>query len=460
MAFTPEQLKAHRARQKAFKALAAFVADRGTVRESCWSLVEDVPVYVPLSDKQRKAAQRDRARALLATSESVPLLHRLKLANALDSVYVPPVEDDQPVPVFDSVICDWLTITHPLREYYPPVNDGQILRVKKDGTYDWTTECWETLKCPSSDTSLRIKCDGHKIMMTGNIGRFGQSDNLNGFTVSECIDKWRAVLADYFRACVIPKTNATTGLVTLERFPAIDLSHFFGADLEMLNRATGEIEMMGSRITRCDLAGNFYTDNFAALTAMLMTRKLGQRAPRAGKFGPMWGYDSKRSNWLKAKVYDKTCELEGRRTPAAGATTARFEVQLGSEILKRRELHTLAKWKGLEMENVIFHEFSKDIFKEQATAENWSNIPSRIRHYAICWRDGVPLRATRCTCYSQQGTRLDAVNEDRCNQLVDGGKSFNPYQTPAGRGVGDAGVASAPTLGTPSASLPLKPPAV
>jgi zona occludens toxin len=67
--------------------------------------------------------------------------------------------------------------------------------------------------------------------------------------------------------------------------------------------------------------------------------------------------------------------------------------------------------------------------------------------------------ASRCTCYSQQGTRLDAVNEDRCNQLVDGGKSFNPYQAPAGRGVGDSVSGGAPTLGTPSAVLPLKPPA-
>lgn len=274
--------------------------------------------------------------------------------------------------VFDSVICDWLTISHSLRVAHEVVNDGQIFRIKADGTTDWTSECWLMLKCASSDTSLRIKCDGQKVMMTGNIGRYGESDNLNGHTVFECLLKWKKLLAEYF--------------------PLIE--GFLEPDFEMVNRITGEVELSGTRITRCDLAGNFFTDNFAALSQMLMTRKLGQRPPRQGKYGPMWGYDSKRANWLKAKVYDKTCEIEGRRTPATGATTARFEVQLGSEILKRRGLHSAGAWKeNDEMENVIFAEFSKQVFRDQATAESWLDIPPRIRQYAVLWRDGVPLRS-------------------------------------------------------------------
>lgn len=324
---------------------------------------------ISLTHAQRQAAYRARAKVIRALQDAsasclppLPEKFPLSLVPALPSAEIK----------FNSVICDWLTISHPLREAHPLVNDGQIFRIKKDGSTEWTQECWETLKCASSDTSLRIKCDGEKVMMTGNIGRFGQMDNLNGHTVLECLEKWRKVLADYL--------------------PAV--SGFCAPDVEMVNRSTGEVEYSGTRITRCDLAGNFFTDNFASLTAMLMTRKLGQRAPRAGKFGPMWGYDSKRANWLKAKVYDKACELEGRRTPAAGATTARFEVQFGSEILKRRGLHTMQGWKkGDDMENVTFAEFSAQVFKEQATVESWCDIPPRIRQYAVLWRDGTPLRA-------------------------------------------------------------------
>lgn len=279
---------------------------------------------------------------------------------------------EQEVISFESVICDWLTISHPLRSEHSVINDGQILKINKDGSTEWTTECWKTLKCPSSDTSLRIKCDGRKIMLTGNIGRFGQADNLQGHTVTECLSMWQGILNEYF-----PKA-----------------SRLFESDFEMVNRLTGEVELLGTRITRCDLAGNFYTDNFYSLSQMLMTRKLGQRPPRAGKFGPMWGYESKRANWLKAKVYDKTCEIEGRRTPATGATTARFEIQLGSEILKRRGLQDAAAWSKVDdMENIIFSEFSNEVFREQATAESWLDIPPRIRQYAVLWRDGTPLRA-------------------------------------------------------------------
>lgn len=323
-----------------------------------------------ISNRERQKAFKARARVIRAMQAEC------------EAVLFPKVNQSVPDPlpqqldpldvVFDSVICDWLTISHPLRVAHPVINDGQMMKINKDGSKEWTTECWHTFKCASSDTSLRIKCDGEKIMMTGNIGRFGQSDNLNGHTVAECLELWRALLADYF--------------------PAI--SDFCAPDWEMVNRITGEVELSGTRITRCDLAGNFYTDNFAALCSMLMTRKLGQRPPRVGKFGPMWGYDSKRANWLKAKVYDKSCELEGRRTPATGATTARFEVQLGSEILKRRGQHIAAGWKrGDEMENVIFGEFSKQVFRDQATAESWMDIPAGLRQYAVLWRDGVPLRS-------------------------------------------------------------------
>jgi hypothetical protein len=123
-----------------------------------------------------------------------------------------------------------------------------------------------------------------------------------------------------------------------------------------------------------------------------MTHKINKLTPRAGKYGATWGYDSKRGNWFRGKIYDKTCELEGRRSPASGATVARFEIQLGSELLKRKGVHTINGWKGGDMENVIYAQFSKQIFKDQALASNWMDIPPRIRQYAILWREGVPIR--------------------------------------------------------------------
>lgn len=326
---------------------------------------------VLLSRARARKAYKERQKAVKAMTQMPKALQLLKFANEPEKPVTSDLADPYQGVAFDSVICDWLTITHPLREVLPSVNDGQILKLKADGSREWTTECWKTLKCASSDTSLRIKCDGQTIRMTGNIGRFGQSDNLHGHTVVECVSMWRKLVQ--------------------EMFPSV--TDFFGPDFEMVNRSTGEVQYSGTRITRCDLAGNFHTDNFAALTAQLMTHRIGQLHPRAGKYGPTWGYDSKRSNWFRAKVYDKECELEGRRTPASGATTARFEVQLGSELLKRKNLHTLAGWtKENDMENVTYLEYSNQVFREQATAETWMDIPPRLRQYAVLWRDGTPLR--------------------------------------------------------------------
>ena len=282
--------------------------------------------------------------------------------------------------VFDSVFCDWLTISHPLREFHPVINDGRVSKIMPTGEIDWVTECWQTIESASSDTSLRIKCDGSKLMLTGNIGRFGQANNLSGYSVIDCCLLWQDLLDRYYPT----------------------LGKLFQPDFEMLNRNTGVIELSGTRITRCDLTSNFNTDNFYSLSQMLMSHPIGQHPPRMGKYGVMWGYESQRAGWLRAKVYDKTCELEGRRTPAHDATMARFEVQLGSEYLRRNHLHTFSGWSGENTmkksinetkENVVYGQFSDQIFKQQATAENWNSIPVRLRHYAIMWRDGHSLRS-------------------------------------------------------------------
>jgi hypothetical protein len=369
MALTNQEKMAARATRQ--KALAALLADdllMGRVYVGEWNAPEEIVIQAGYSEKEVKRLQNQRARDLCA--EYPHLLQVIKPKKPLRVKVLEPVSSA--LPVFDSVICDWLTISHPLRLPHPPINDGQILKINRNGTREWITECWQTLNCPSSDTSLRIKCDGDKFLMTGNIGRFGETDNLLGLTVTECIAKWRKILT--------------------ENYPFFNVFEFFGADFEKVDPDTGLIETFGTRITRCDLAGNFYTDNYAALCAQLMTHKINRLAPRVGKYGPTWGYESQRGNWFRGKLYDKLCELSGRRTPASGETTARFEVQLGSELLKRQGLNVANGWKDKDMDNVIFAEFSNQVFKDQAKASTWTDLPPHLRTYAVMWREGIPLR--------------------------------------------------------------------
>lgn len=245
-------------------------------------------------------------------------------------------------------------------------NGGRVLKVTQEGEVEWESASWESIRCPSSDTAIRVKCDGKHLYASANIGRFQRKDNLQGFTVLECVEKWGRVLSD------------------------------LGYDMRGFGTRwrQGTLAEWGTHITRVDLAGNFETSNFAALSQGVMVRRLGQKLPQLGKYGPMWGYDAKRANWLRAKLYDKDAELAGKRRSSGGATTARLEFQLGSEWLKRNELDTVAGWAGdQDMGQVIYGRFAEQIMRESVSVQRWQDLPLRLQHWATCWREGRDIRA-------------------------------------------------------------------
>lgn len=266
----------------------------------------------------------------------------------------------------DSVLCDWMTLRHdyPMDAPGRPYESGRILKIDRYGVIEFETRQWQQIRCRSSDTSIRIKCDGRQLRVMGNIGRFQQPDNITGLNVIQCVDRWLDILP---------------GL-------GLDLTGFGS---RWRQDTTTEY---GTYITRLDLAGNYQTDNYSALTSALSVRRINRLDPKPGKYGPVWGYDAKRAQWYKAKLYDKTAEQNGQRRPNPLETLARFEVQLGSQYLKRQKLDSVLSWKDNQMENVIFGRFAEQVFTTPPAAESWSNIPPRLRAYAILWRDGVDIR--------------------------------------------------------------------
>lgn len=261
------------------------------------------------------------------------------------------------------VSCDWLSFRHRYEQEVPAVEAGRTIKVDRDGAIEWESRSWDTVRCPSSDTSLRIRCDGKTLQGSANIGRFQRPDNIQGLGVVECIERWAEVL----------------------KVLGYDLTGFGSRWRE------GTVGEWGTYITRIDLAGNWETDDYAALCHAAMVRRIGQKLPQMGRFGPMWGYDAKRSNWTKAKLYDKTAEQAGKRRSDGGATLARFEVQLGQEWLKREGFDQVGKW-GDDMAEVIYGKFADQVLRESLSVEDWMEIPPRLRAYAILWRDGIDVR--------------------------------------------------------------------
>lgn len=264
------------------------------------------------------------------------------------------------------VICDWLTFRHDfdIGSPQPAIKAGKTLKINTDGTTEWEKQDFTVIRCPSSDTSIRVKCDGRHLWFSGNVGRFQQTTNTLGLSVIQCFEKAVSLLRNLY--------------------PDLDY-RFFGTV-----QREGTIAEYGTVLTRLDLASNFQTDSYLQLSQVIAQRKIFRHVPKDGKYGAIWGYDSKRGQYWKAKLYDKQAEQDGKRTPYTHDTLARFEIQLGSEYLRQNKLNRLKTWgTDMQTENIIYGRFSNQIFREQATIEDWSDFPPKLRQHAIMWRDGL-----------------------------------------------------------------------
>lgn len=264
------------------------------------------------------------------------------------------------------VICDWLSFVHtysPLDNIQPLVA-GKTVKIDIEGNIEYEIADAINHSCASSSTSVRIRCDGRTLKFTGNIGRFGQNDNVTGLNVQDCIQKAVELIKEHY-----PKLYVNT-LGSTQFHPALGF--------------------IGTKLTRLDLASNFLTDSYSQIAQLFASRKLNSKLPVIGKYGPTWGYDTKRGQYWKAKLYDKRAEQEKKRTPYTNETLARFEIQLGSEYLRQKNLNLCQKWNAqMKTENIIYGHFSSQLTRETATAESWTDIPAKLRQHAIMYRDGI-----------------------------------------------------------------------
>jgi Phage X family len=265
-------------------------------------------------------------------------------------------------------ICDWLSWRHDYAQEAPGValKSGRIMKINQDGVIEWESLVWGEVRCPSSERAVRVKCDGAHLWFSGNPGAFLATDNIKGVGVMEAFEASVDIIAKVFPEMRLSEVGSVFREDTVSEF--------------------------GTRLKRIDLAGNCETDAYASLVAVLSSRRIDQRLPMAGKYGPTWGYETKRGQWAKAKLYDKSAESEGRRVVATGPTLARFEVQLGSEYLRQKGLSRLKVW-GEDMGQIVYGRFLSQVLREQVGVEDWSEIPARLRHHAVMWRDGVPVRS-------------------------------------------------------------------
>lgn len=279
------------------------------------------------------------------------------------------------------VFCDWLSIYQVHFEGVPLVNDGHVFSVDQEGVVQWDVPS-KLVHRGSHDTSIRIRSDGHRVTLEGNIGRFDRADNLFGYTVAECVQLANRLLATY-------------GLPPFTDAPPMQMVRKGGED--------GGYQAVGSVITRVDLTCNWSTGsagNVEQFIRYLQGFKSGRQEPRSYKTtGVAWGEGSK---YWYAKVYDKAGEYLrqiGKKAKTHDAVLldfmlnqgiARHEIELKSRYLKQHNLWRMSQW-GKGMEERIYSLFN-DVITGATHVDSFLEIPGRAGELAVAWRDGADLK--------------------------------------------------------------------
>lgn len=276
------------------------------------------------------------------------------------------------------VFCDWLSMyqIHP-QGGLPVINSGRVVAVDADGSVEWTT-CKKMEHVGSFDTRLRFMCDGTRVIFEGNIGRYGRSDNVFGYSVLDCV----GLASDFLEGFGLPRFSQIEN-----NLPA--------------SRSDSYIKT-GAVITRVDLTQNYLTgspENASRLVHYMAGQQGHGREGRNavakayGNTGVTWGEGSK--HWY-AKLYLKFLEMEKHAHPMVldwcrQVGLARHEVSLKSRYLLRHGLQDLRSWivkEGEKMENVIYGRFGEIFNRNTVQRSSLDDMPDKLRRVVLDWMSG------------------------------------------------------------------------
>jgi hypothetical protein len=203
--------------------------------------------------------------------------------------------DDPTEPFF----VDWLTMRQSHEFELPEINAGVVCGIDTHGEIEWQTKRASQIQ-GSYETSIQLRCDGHTVMFSGNVSRFGRTNNLFGFSFADCLRRINHILARF-------------GL------PPFSLGKKFYRNVR---HSDGSITVSpawtGATISRIDLTGNYETGSLTNARAYLEWLATQQGNARL-KVGTRvdgetvdWGRGSRR---LYSKIYIKSAELRKHAGP-------------------------------------------------------------------------------------------------------------------------------------------------
>lgn len=278
--------------------------------------------------------------------------------------------------MFREVFVDWVTASqlHP-EGGLPVITGGLVVHYDASGIPRFERNCSASFT-GSHDTAIRIGCDGYRVSLSGNVGRFNREDNLFNYG-------WQGTKAACQRILLLaglPIFTASSGIEGHEDF------------------------RRGAVVSRLDVTANYETGSESQARAVirwLAARSLSRmKRGQAGDESVWW---SNTRHMFKA--YIKHLEMAAHGVDKDNETlqwckergVVRVEMELKKRLLSDLGLND---WESLSQDKIeeLFHD-QTEILKAVDRSDEpdlIEGLPVRSRIYASAWLAGKDLRDMVC----------------------------------------------------------------
>ena len=284
--------------------------------------------------------------------------------------------DDVDEPFF----VDWLTMKQSFDYELPIINAGVICSIDTHGEIEWRTDKPSKIS-GSYDTSIQLRSDGHTVFFSGNVSRFGRSNNLFGFSFADCLRRINGLLVRFGLPVF------TAGLKFYRNVRHEDGSY------------SQRLAYTGATISRMDLTKNYETgssSNARAYLEFLATQQGNARlkvGTRVDGETVDWGRGSRR---LYMKVYIKSAEMRKHNGPpelieyCEKVGLVRFEITAKATELQSMNCNYLG---GFDMNKVVqlFKDRAGVLTRADHTHDDMEALPNHIRRTARDYLAGDDL---------------------------------------------------------------------
>lgn len=274
--------------------------------------------------------------------------------------------------MFHEVFVDWITASqHHPEGGLPIITGGLIVHYDASGLPRFERNCSASFT-GSYDTAIRIGCDGFRVSLSGNVGRFSRKDNLFNYG-------WQGTkgACERILSCAgLPIFTGSSGVREHENFKR------------------------GAVVSRLDVTANYETGNESqsrAVIRWLAARSISRmKRGQAGDESVWW---SNTRHMFKAYIKHIEMAAHGaeKDNQALLWCKERGVVRVEME-LKKRLLSDLGlnDWDSLSQEKIeeIFHDQTQ-ILKAVDRSDELDlidSLPNRSRIYASAWLAGKDLR--------------------------------------------------------------------